>query len=67
MIRIGKPECHCLMECVPEVYICSNHRVVALDVNLRPGKARELCLTTRADGMNKRPGHIVFVAAPSLL
>ncbi len=67
MIKIGRPECNCLMECVPEVYICSNHRVVAVDVNLRRGKASELCLRTRADVVNKRPGHIMFVAAPILL
>ncbi|OAR01788.1 hypothetical protein LLEC1_07896 [Akanthomyces lecanii] len=65
--KIGRPECNCLMQCVPEVCICSNRRVVAVDVNLRPGTASELCLRTCADVLNKRPGHVVFVAKPILL
>ncbi|KAJ6782395.1 hypothetical protein PWT90_08029 [Aphanocladium album] len=67
MIRIGQSECDCLIECVPDEYICSNHRVVTVDVNLRPGKASELRLRTRADVINQRSGHIVFVAAPFLM
>lgn len=67
MIKIGQPDCGCLVSCVPDRYICSNHRVVAVDVNPRPGKASELRLRTRADVLHQRPGHVVFVVAPLLV
>ncbi|TQW00204.1 Zn(2)-C6 fungal-type DNA-binding domain-containing protein [Cordyceps javanica] len=67
MMKLGRPECNCSFECVPDKYICGHHRVVTVDVHLRPGKASELCLRTRADIVHNRPGHIVFVAAPIIL
>lgn len=67
LAKDGRSECNCLLACVPDIFICRNHRVVEVNASARSGRATELCLRTRGDVANKRPGHILFITAPILV